>query len=269
MISGYKNLRYLAYGERRYGSQPIFGKMRNLWEFEFILSGNARPSGVSTQQLKDPKPRLYISHPHSEHGWADNINGISEVFVLHFYEIPEELENRIEPTKPLLIELDEATLKQFTPRFQGIKDSVSQSDALTSLSLISFLLELTQLALHHTPNLALRTDPLDKVSRALHWFQENLGRSPSVEDAARAVGVSSAHLRRLFADAEHPTPKSELARLQMEAAQRGLLEGWTQKAIAEFLGFSEPSTFARAFREICGLPPGAWLQQKQQAISKI
>lgn len=262
MISGHKNLRYLADGERRYGTQPIFGKMRNLWEFEFILSGCARPSGVPTQSTKSSQARLYISHPQSEHGWTDDSDGISEIFVLHFYEIPEELKDRIEPTKPLLIELNEETVNRYTSLFQTIKTSASKSDALTSLSLLSFLLDLSKLALNHTPNLALRTDPLDKVNRALHWFEENLGRSPSVEDAASAVGVSAAHLRRLFADAQRPSPKNELARLQMEAAQRGLLEGWTQKAIADFLGFSEPSTFARAFRDICGLPPGAWLKRR-------
>jgi AraC-like DNA-binding protein len=101
------------------------------------------------------------------------------------------------------------------------------------------------------------------VSRALHWFQENLGHSPSVDEAARAVGVSSAHLRRLFAVAGYPAPKAELARLQIKAAKRGLQEGWSQKAIAGFLGFSEPSTFSRAFKDICGQPPGAWLKENR------
>ncbi|WPJ96459.1 AraC family transcriptional regulator [Coraliomargarita algicola] len=264
MISGYKNLRYLAYGERRYGIQPIFGKMRNLWEFEFILSGDARPSDVQIPRVATSQARLYISHPHSEHGWTDDSDGVSEVFVLHFFDIPEELQDRIEATKPLIIELSPNALVRYTSHFENIKNSVSQNDALTSLSINSFLLDLTELALKHTPHFPLRTDPLDKVDRALHWFQENLGRSPSVADAASAVGVSAAHLRRMFAEAKRPSPKSELARLQMEAAQRSLLEGWPQKAIANYLGFSEPSTFARAFKELCGQAPGIWLQEQQR-----
>jgi AraC-like DNA-binding protein len=266
MISGHKNLRYLAHGERRYGIQPIFGKMRNMWEFEFILQGSARPNGVQTPMVKDSQPRLYISHPNSEHGWTDDSDCVSKVFVLHFYEVPEELKDRIDPTKPLLIELDEATLQQLNPMFQSVRTHASQNDALSSLFLLSILMDLSKLALIHSPKQTFRIDSLDKVSRTLHWFEENLGRAPSVEDAARAVGVSTAHLRRLFAEAKRPSPKSELARLQIEAAQRGLLEGWTQKGIAAFLGCSEPSTFARAFRDICGIPPGTWLKQRQREI---
>jgi AraC-like DNA-binding protein len=148
--------------------------------------------------------------------------------------------------------------------FQRIRECASTNDTLSSLFLLRCLFELSELALMHTAKLTLPTDPLDKVSRAIHWFEENLARSPSVEEAARSVGVSAAHLRRLFAEAKRPSPKNELARLQIEAAQRGLLEGWTQKAIASFLGFSENSTFARAFRNICGLPPGTWLKQRQR-----
>ncbi len=267
MISGYQNLSYLAYGERRYGTQPIFSKVREFWEFEFILKGAAHPSGVNTPTLKDEKPRLYVCHPKSAHGWTDESHQTSEIFVVHFNEVPEELKERVEPTKPLLIYLDDNTLKQLAPKFETIRNSAGKSDAMTSLTLLSFLVDLTKLAVSQSPSMTLRTAPADKVIRSLHWFEENLGRSPTVEDAARSIGVSAAHLRRLFADAGHPSPKYELTRLQIEAAQRGLLEGWTQKAIAEFLGFSEPSTFARAFKEVCGQPPGAWLKQKELEIA--
>ncbi|MDQ8192874.1 AraC family transcriptional regulator [Coraliomargarita sp. SDUM461004] len=266
MISGHKNLRYFTFGERRYGSQPIFGKKRNMWEFEFILEGYAHPSGVQTPVIADPLPRLYISHPHSEHGWTDDQDSTSEVVVLHFYEVPEELKDRIEPTKPLLIELDQPTLDRFSPMLQSLREQANNADALSSLNMLSILIELCKLALNNISRFTLPSDSLDKVSRTLHWFEENLGRSPSVEDAARSVGVSTAHLRRLFAEANRPSPKSELVRLQIEAAQRGLLEGWTQKAIAAFLGYSEPSTFARAFRDACGQPPGSWLKQRQREI---
>jgi len=269
MISGYQNLSYLAYGERRYGTQPILGKMREFWEFEFILKGLAHPSGVNTPIVKQERPLLYVSHPNSPHGWTDKINGISEIFVVQFREVPEELKERIEPTKPLIIEIDKDSFKELIPQFMFIRKNEGKSDAHTSLSLLSFLIDLTKLAVSQLPNTALRTAPVDKVSRAMHWFEENLGRSPSVEDAARAVGTSTAHLRRLFTNAGCPSPKSELTRLQIEAAQRNLLEGWPQKSIANFLGFSDTSTFARAFKEVCNLPPGTWLKRKQNGVISV
>ncbi|HEY9248255.1 MAG TPA: helix-turn-helix domain-containing protein [Rariglobus sp.] len=74
-----------------------------------------------------------------------------------------------------------------------------------------------------------------------------------------------AHLRRLFAEEGRPSPQAELVRLRMDVAKRCLLDGWTQKAVAELLGFSEPSAFARAFRDFEGMPAGAWLVHGKDA----
>jgi len=265
MISGYKNLRYLAFGKRRYGPQPVLANTRWRWEFEFIFKGRARPTGVNAPTIKRETPRLYVFHPESPHGWTDEPDGISEIFVVQFQEVPDELKECVKPTKPIIIELNESTHQRFYNQLQELKESTAACNASTSLKLQQLLVDLAVLVVSQSStDPGLRTNPADKVNRALLWFEENLGNHPSVEDAARSVNVSSAHLRRLFAEAGRPSPKMELARLQVKAAQRCLLEGWTQKAVADFLGFSETSTFARAFRDACGQPPGAWLIQYQQ-----
>lgn len=92
--------------------------------------------------------------------------------------------------------------------------------------------------------------------------RRKFGRAPSADDVARAVGVSGAHLRRLFAEAGHASPREEMARLRMEAAQRCLREGWKLERVAQFLGFSEASAFSRAFSATCGVSPTAWLRRE-------
>jgi transcriptional regulator GlxA family with amidase domain len=106
---------------------------------------------------------------------------------------------------------------------------------------------------------------LDRVERALHWFEENIGENPATEDMARAAGVSLAHLRRLFAAAGKDSPKAECTRLRMALARRCLRDGWKLERIASYLGYSEASAFSRAFSESCGSSPREWLKRESGA----
>ncbi|MDF3058270.1 MAG: AraC family transcriptional regulator [Rariglobus sp.] len=263
MISGSKNLSYFSRGVRTYGSKPVIAKSRGRWEFEFIFKGRARPTGVDRPFLEETMPRLYVFHPDSPHGWTDDVGEFSEIFVLQFKDVPEELVERVGPTKPILIELKESDRRRLYLRLNEIWDMLKGGGARASLQVQLLLIELAAFVVGQDNDIDPKTELADKISRAINWFEENLGENPSVENAASAVGVSTSHLRRLFAQAGKPSPQSELARLKLEAAQRCLLNGWTQEAVAQFLGFSETSAFARAFRDGCGQPPGAWLVQHQ------
>ena len=263
MISGLKNLAYLSSGTRTYGRLPVLGTVRGRWEFEFILKGRARPTNVACPGVDLEKPRLYVSHPESSHGWTDDPDGYSEILVIQFLEAPDELREQTGPARPLVVGLQEAVARQFERRLKEIRGRSSEPSAPDSLETTRLLLDLSALALEKFVRTPSRRSGLpDKVTRAVHWFEENLAGSPSVDAAAEAVGVSAAHLRRLFAGAGKRSPQEELTRRRMDAARRCLRDGWSQKAVSEFLGFSEPSAFARAFRAACGLPPGAWLARQ-------
>jgi hypothetical protein len=43
--------------------------------------------------------------------------------------------------------------------------------------------------------------------------------------------------------------------MRVKTAKRCLFNDWTQKAVAEFLGFGEPSAYACAFCDHEGVPP--------------
>lgn len=263
MTSGSTNLRYISRGVRTYGEKPVVAWARGRWEFEFVLKGRARPTGVSCPIPSGNKPRLYVFHPESPHGWTDDENACSEIFVIQFHEVPAELADTVTPTEPILVELDDPGRRRVLARLDEVWNASRSSSPRTSLKLHQLLVEMALLAVGQSDDALARPTPTDKVFRAINWFEEKLGENPTVEDAANAVGVSAAHLRRLFAEAGRRSPQAELTRLRLDMAQRCLRAGWKQDAIAHYLGFSETSAFARAFRIDCGCPPGAWLARNK------
>ncbi|MFA6961412.1 MAG: AraC family transcriptional regulator [Opitutaceae bacterium] len=259
MISGARNLAYISRGKRTYGRKPIAARARGYWEIEFILSGQAQPNGVPCDLALGSGHRLYISPPDSSHGWTDKEGGVSEVFVLHFRDAPDELRDCAPPARPTLVEISKKDYQDLSPSLEAVWNDSAAKTPRASLQVQQLLIEITRLAIIRLNPSVVSTDAIDVVQKTLNWLEQNIGEQPDVSDAAKAVGISPSHLRRLFAAAGKPSPKSELTRLRIEAAQRCLHSHWTQEAITQYLGYSDVSAFARAFRAICGMPPKAWM----------
>jgi AraC-like DNA-binding protein len=256
------NLAYIGHGTRMYGLRPVLGRARGFWELQWVLRGEARPDNIDAREAKAPGPRLYVSHPDSPHGWTDDGGRSSEIFVLHFRDVPEELAATVNPAKTLIVGLDESEARQHRGRLDEIRRVHDESDPRLALKLGQILIEVSLLMLGRAaPDVASSRD-LGRVERALHWFEENIGEHPSAEDVARAVGVSSAHLRRLFTAAGKDAPKAEFTRLRIAVAGRCLREGWKLDRIAGYLGYSEASAFSRAFSASCGASPREWLKRE-------
>ncbi|MFH1497556.1 MAG: AraC family transcriptional regulator [Verrucomicrobiota bacterium] len=259
MISGWQNRVYLNSGRRMYGRLPVLGRARGYWEFQLVFKGGARPSGVAAGDFDPARARIYVSHPDSEHGWTDDPDGVSEVFVLHFVEVPDELAVSVGPERPLVVELDEAEADRIARRLAEVPRDSGGDSVLASLVVQGLLVELSVLAISGAGRESPLAVPPDRVARALHWMEENVsGGSATVKGAAQSVGVSVAHLRRLFAESGRASPRRELLGVRVAAAQRCLRAGWRQKQIATFLGFSEVGAFSRAFTDYVGVSPGRW-----------
>lgn len=259
MISGIRNLVYFSRGKRFYGRKPIPARARGLWEITFVLSGRARPHGVDCPPPTGDGVRLYLSPPDSSHGWTDDPDGESEIIVLHFRDVPDELRDCVTPATSNLVELSRASFRRLVPLIDAIWDNSTTKTSAASLRVQRLLVEIVQETLDHLGRPTSGAVSSDVVGRALHWMEENLAEHPEVTDAARAVGVSPPHLRRLFAVEGRASPHTELLRIKMQAAQQLLRARWKQEAIASYLGYSDVSSFARVFRTVCGMPPGSWL----------
>lgn len=95
-----------------------------------------------------------------------------------------------------------------------------------------------------------------KVEAARTVYRERLRQSPTVEEVAREVGVSPSHLRRLFRQARGQSPKRAFLEIRMEMARVRVESGaMTLSGISDYLGFSEPSAFSRAYKRHFGVSP--------------
>ena len=264
------NLAYHGRGTRTYGLRPVFGRARGFWELQWIFAGTARPCRADRRVAPGAAPCLYLSHPDSPHGWTDEGDGASEVAVLHFRTVPAELGTVIKATETLMVELRESEPRQHRAHLSELWPMIENGDRRLGLKLAQVLIEVTLLVLGRAEPAPgpLRGVSRDRVADALHWFEENLCENPSADAVARAVGVSPAHLRRLFAEAGRAAPREEMARLRMAAAQRCLREGWKLEKIAGHLGFSEASAFSRAFSATCGESPRKWLAAARRAAGQ-
>lgn len=88
---------------------------------------------------------------------------------------------------------------------------------------------------------------------------ENIGFS--VTDLACGLGISGAHLRRLFKEEYGMTPKEYLTQYRLKQAKSLLQTGYfSVKEVAFRSGFGDEKYFATVFKKYCGIPPSRYEQ---------
>lgn len=97
------------------------------------------------------------------------------------------------------------------------------------------------------------------LDRARDLAREAFARPMSVDDLARAAGMSRWHFSRLFRQRFGASPGDYLIRLRLRAALARLRTGDEPvKAIAYGCGFGGATAFCKAFRRAMGVSPGAF-----------
>lgn len=91
---------------------------------------------------------------------------------------------------------------------------------------------------------------------ALTYIEQHLGDPFTLEDLARAVGVSRFHFARLFRVSTGESPMEFLLRSRIERAKQILMTSDRRMSeIAATLGFCDQSHFSRSFRRYAGVTP--------------
>lgn len=105
-------------------------------------------------------------------------------------------------------------------------------------------------------NLAPRGLSRRALRLAINYVEAHLGDSLTLDDLARAAGVSRFHFARLFRISMDASPMEYLLRSRIERAKQILRR--SEQPICEIavsLGFCDQSHFSRAFRRHTGVTP--------------
>jgi AraC-like DNA-binding protein len=96
------------------------------------------------------------------------------------------------------------------------------------------------------------------VGRALALLHERPGDAWTLEKLAKDVGLSRSALAERFTHFVGDPPMQYLTRWRMQVALTALLhDGATAGELAYRLGYRSEAAFARAFKRVVGVPPGA------------
>ena len=104
------------------------------------------------------------------------------------------------------------------------------------------------------------SDP--RLARALVAVHDAPGEAWPLERMAERAGMSRTAFANAFRDVVGQTPADYLTDWRIALAQGRLREGRSIKALAEELGYANPSALSRAFSARTGLSPRDWLKQQ-------
>lgn len=103
---------------------------------------------------------------------------------------------------------------------------------------------------------AVKGSQTHRVSRAIHWVNENYARPMAIDELAAAVTMSRASLHQHFKALTSMSPLQYQKTLRLQEARRLMLVDQIDAATASHrVGYESPSQFNREYRRMFGAPP--------------
>jgi len=233
---------------------------RPFWEFQTVTVGEIAPETKDGAQPMRAKT-MWIAAPGHRHSWVSREGQSAEVLVFHFTAIEPELADFVRQQGGMLaIHLDTDAISQLQTWHARAHPEYRRPHALSHLKIRPILDGLTLMALERA---GFKAKPViedldqERVEAALYWYERNLPFDPSVREAAEAIGTSEVHLRRLFAKVKGTSPKRAFQTILFRYADSLLQEtSLTLDSIADHCGYSNASSFSRAYKAAFGRAPG-------------
>jgi AraC family transcriptional regulator len=255
-------LRYLASGQRSFGTQPLPNVKRINWEFYAVVQGRCGPLLASDSAPALHERTLWVFPPECGHGWTGEHGAPCRILAFHYGTVPPQLEQVARARGFLAVALEPAELRRLAALHAELEPHYKSPGTLSPLVAQRVLLELTLMVMQRLPSARVATLPTvaqDKVEAALTAYHERVAQAPSVEEIAHLVHVSPSHLRRLFWQVRSESPKSASKKVALERAM-DLMSQTTQTLdeIAPACGFAGAGEFSRAFKKQFKVPPAIW-----------
>lgn len=221
------------------------------------LSGSGKLRFEGRQCAVESGQTMMVTVPHDHRYWLPRGGNWRFAWIcLHGHEALHICRHIIEESGPIF-KMTEETLDVFAQLVLDVLDGKISTPAETSIHAYDLIMRLhsdTELR----PTAAAHERPVD-IERAIGFCRENLARSISIDDMARASGYSRFHFVRRFTISEGIPPSEFLRNERMSTAARLLIESELPiSIIAEQMSFADSSYFSKVFKRIYGMPPKAF-----------
>jgi len=103
-----------------------------------------------------------------------------------------------------------------------------------------------------------RSELLAKLEAARLYLTEHFDRTVTLEELSATVGLSKFYLARHFQSAYGASPMDFHRQLRVENAAKALAQAASADVVAESFGYSDYSSFSKAFKRHFGKAPGEY-----------
>jgi len=122
----------------------------------------------------------------------------------------------------------------------------------------------------NSANNSLETDYKSRINRVFQFIDENLDGDLSLNKVAEVAYFSPFHFHRVFKFITKETLNEYINRRKLEQSAIDLLhKNISTTSIAHKYGFSDISSYSRAFKKFYGLSPTAFKEENTNKFSKI
>ncbi len=241
-------LRYAACGDRDYRRRPIPAYPRGVWEFELVLDGAIAPvlPGRARPAFRRG-PWLWVMPPDLPHGWTGD-GAAARVAVLHLAGVPPPFPQAGAVDGPVPAGAAAAIARLVAA---AVADRVRPTThaAVRGLQAAAAMLAAAAALVPERPLAPTPAGAAQRVDAAEAWLRAHLDEGAGVAAAARAVGLSEPHFRRLVRAARGRSARTLLADLRRERAAQILAQpGATLADAAAACGLGGASSLCRLRR---------------------
>jgi len=258
-------LRYLGMGPRAMGDCPMPPHKRVNWEFLAVLHGKCAPFFRPEERPVPASDRLWLFPPGYVHGWIGEPGRRCEVLVVHYNAVPAAVERLVQEHGFLAAPLTASDRRRLGRLGKTLRRHYWHPILLSDVYAQRALMDLCLLILRGRSESRQPYEggaSLNKIVLAEQWLRDHLAANPTILAAARAAGLSGSQLRRLFARVRKERPKQILNKVRFEKAMRLMAETDAKlDVVAGECGFSNATSFCRAFKTYNGKSPTVWRKE--------
>lgn len=185
--------------------------------------------------------------------------------LVHHLQRALEGEPRLHP-----LQLSAAAIRDLTPTLTGLSQFTADVSDFARLSMAFDVFDAVgRLSGTHTGSInAARTIPRREVTTAVSLLRSDLARPWGIEELAREVAVSPAHLARLFRAQLGISPAAFLR--QLRADRMAELLATTRLTVSEAgaaVGWRDVAMASRSFKQRYGVPPSVYASSYRGSLA--